>query len=104
MSFNVQSIFGYLGLGAQVLNAATTIIALVKTPAELDAATVWTAVEPVVVEVGIVAKISINMDLAKKISDDAVASIKAARIHPVPVVHISSGTSSTTSGTSSTGA
>ncbi len=74
----MNSIFKYITLGFEVLNATTTIIAMLKVPAILNADLVWGAVSPVLAEISDVAHVSVNMVLAKKITADAVQAIKDA--------------------------
>ena len=76
----------YITLGFEVLNAVTTIVAMIQHPQLLDADLVWAAVKPVIAEVASVAKITVNMDLAKTISDNAVSTIKAALVKTLPAV------------------
>ena len=74
----------YITLGFEVLNAVTTIVAMIQHPQLLDADLVWAAVKPVIAEVASVAKITVNMDLAKTISDSAVSTIKGALVKTLP--------------------
>jgi len=74
----MNSIFKYITLGFEVFNAVTTIIAMVKVPALLNADLVWGAVRPVLSEIADVAHVSINMTVAQKITGDAVQTIKDA--------------------------
>jgi len=74
----MNSIFKYITLGFEVFNAVTTIIAMVKVPALLNADLVWGAASPVLSEIADVAHVSINMQVAQKITADAVQTIKDA--------------------------
>jgi len=74
----------YITLGFEVLNAVTTIVAMIQHPQLLDADLVWAAIKPVIAEVASVAKITVNMELAKTISDNAVSTIKAALVKTLP--------------------
>lgn len=68
----------YITLGFEVLNAVTTLIAMVRVPALLSAAAVWMLIQPVLSEIEQIANVKINMALAEKITTDAVDTIKAA--------------------------
>jgi hypothetical protein len=73
-----MNIIAYISLGFEVFNAVTTLIAMVRTPALLNAAQVWAVVVPVLNEVAAVAHVKINFPVAKQVVTDAVDTIKAA--------------------------
>ena len=77
-----MNILAYITLGFEVFNAVTTIIAMLRAPALLNAQSVWAVILPVLNEVAAVAHIKINFVLAKTIVTDAVDSIKAALVKP----------------------
>ncbi len=68
----------YIILGFEAYNASTTLIAMFRHPASLDAGLVWATVQPVLVGVTDATGTKINMVLAQKVSDEAVATIRLA--------------------------
>lgn len=70
--------FKYLTLGFEAFNAVTTLVAMVRVPASLSGPLVWAVVQPVLLEIQMVAGIKINMNLAQQISDQATATLRLA--------------------------
>ncbi len=71
-------LFDFINLGFAIVNASTTIVAMVRAHQLMAAPLVWETIQPVLADLQTVAGIKINMVLAQKITTDAVDTIKAA--------------------------
>lgn len=65
-----------ISLGMTVLGLLPIITAQVKSPASLDADLVWNEIQPVLMQISMLIGHSINMELAEKITRNAVLEIK----------------------------
>lgn len=68
----------YIQLGFEVFNAVMTLIAMIRTPALLNANAAWAVILPVLNETCAVTGVKLNWPLARTISNDAIDTLKAA--------------------------
>jgi hypothetical protein len=76
----MNSIFKYVALGLTVFETVTALIPQVKNPSALNPAIVWQEIESALLAISLATGIKINMDLAQKITTDAVDTIHAALV------------------------
>ena len=76
LSLPFGKIWAFILLGFAVVNAVTTLVAMIKNPKTLDAGLVWEAVQPVIVEITDATGIGINMAIAETLVTSVVAELK----------------------------